>query len=185
MTQEAEKLWKVDDCRLVSPGGITWRSDLALKGAARAEAAFIVQACNAYDSTEALRSALEKIKGGSFPGATNLAIEGNWKGIVDQLQSIARAALSSSPAPSTGCLREWRPIETAPDLTWVLVTGRHHRDISPALVAQYHASSQWWESADDGAGIYMTPTHWMPLPPAPDAARTALAGVTAPSEVAK
>ena len=47
MTQETEKRWKVDDCRLVSPDGITWRSDLALKGAAKAEAGFIADACNA------------------------------------------------------------------------------------------------------------------------------------------
>jgi len=51
-------------------------------------------------SSEGLRTALEKIKGGSFPGATNLAIEGNWKGIVEQLQSIARTALAGVTAPS-------------------------------------------------------------------------------------
>jgi len=51
-------------------------------------------------STEGLREALEKIEGGSFPGASTLAINGDWKGIVDQLQSIARTALAGVTAPS-------------------------------------------------------------------------------------
>jgi len=50
-------------------------------------------------STEGLREALEKIEGGSFPGASTLAINGDWKGIVDQLQSIARTALAGVTAP--------------------------------------------------------------------------------------
>jgi hypothetical protein len=50
MTQEPEtpeRLWKVDGCRVVTPDGITWRSDVALASEAKREAEFIVDACNA------------------------------------------------------------------------------------------------------------------------------------------
>ena len=37
-----------------------------------------------------------KIESGSFPGATEMALTGNWKGIVAKLQEIARTTLEAS-----------------------------------------------------------------------------------------
>lgn len=61
----------------------------------------------------------------------------------------------------------WQPIETAPkDGTFVLLFGPHHRaGQDRQLTACW--DGQTWESADDGYGIYLKPTHWMPLPEAP------------------
>ena len=42
---------------------------------------------------DALLAALEKIKGGSFPNASTLALSGDWKGYTEALQEIARAAI--------------------------------------------------------------------------------------------
>lgn len=44
----------------------------------------------------ALEDALTRIAGGSFPGASTLAIAGDWHGFIDSLQDIARAALAKS-----------------------------------------------------------------------------------------
>jgi hypothetical protein len=41
-----------------------------------------------------MREALERIKGGHFPGASNLAIAQDWWGFTNQLQLIARQALN-------------------------------------------------------------------------------------------
>lgn len=49
------------------------------------------------DEIGRLREALEQIEGGPFPGASNLAIDGNWKEVVNRLQEIARAALNGVP----------------------------------------------------------------------------------------
>lgn len=43
-----------------------------------------------------LEKALTEIRGGSFPGATEMALTGNWKGIVAKLQEIARTTLEAS-----------------------------------------------------------------------------------------
>lgn len=44
---------------------------------------------------EAYRKALEEIKGGSFPGASDLAISVLWQQFVERLQDIARKALAA------------------------------------------------------------------------------------------
>lgn len=44
---------------------------------------------------DALAKALEQIKGGSFPGASNLALAGDQRPFVVELQEIARTALSA------------------------------------------------------------------------------------------
>lgn len=64
---------------------------------------------------------------------------------------------------------DWQPIETAPRLQWVLVTGAEARTTARHMVAR-HIDGTEWESADDGNRPYMDPTHWMPLP-APPAAK--------------
>jgi hypothetical protein len=119
-----------------------------------------------------------------------------------------RAALSGSPAPSTEGLREWLPIETAPKphewlnhsgsfllaKIWQSLDENGDADGDPEIIwsaVLYLTASGWMlpTSSVSGAHGYASfrvrddATHWMPLPPAPDAARTALAGVTAPSEV--
>ena len=64
---------------------------------------------------------------------------------------------------------KWQPIETAPrDGTYILLFGRHSR--RGGLI---QITARWgggdWESADDGYGAYIIPTHWMPLPDPPEA----------------
>lgn len=63
----------------------------SLKEEAVANAAFICRAVNSY---EPMRKALEAIAGGSFPSASDLAISGSWKIFVDNLQALARGALT-------------------------------------------------------------------------------------------
>lgn len=46
------------------------------------------------NSHAALVKALERIRGGHFKGAGTLAVNGDWKAIVENLQAIARQALS-------------------------------------------------------------------------------------------
>ena len=72
---------------------------------------------------------------------------------------------------------EWKLIETAPlDGTWVLLTGGRieygwcEKDKPTIVVAQ--RSGECWQFAwyDGGYyGEYELPTHWMPLPEAPNA----------------
>lgn len=72
---------------------------------------------------------------------------------------------------STENASEWRTIDTAPkDGTFVLVYGPHSRANGypgRQLVVRWHGRA--WESADDGYGVYLTPTHWMTLPKGPNA----------------
>ena len=61
---------------------------------------------------------------------------------------------------------EWQPIESAPkDGTWLMFFGEPARTSSQCMIGRWDVSS--WESADDGYGMYLEPTHWMPLPPCP------------------
>ena len=57
----------------------------------------------------------------------------------------------------------WRPIETAPDRTAVLV---HVNGIN-LIVAAYEPDSDEWYDPDLEAGFDISPTHWIPLPPDP------------------
>lgn len=43
-----------------------------------------------------MTDALNRIRGGSFPGASDLAITGNWKMMYEELQFLARDALDKS-----------------------------------------------------------------------------------------
>jgi hypothetical protein len=60
----------------------------------------------------------------------------------------------------------WQPIADAPkDGTWLLLYGITNRTAAGMLVARWDGRD--WESADDGYGAYIAPTHWRPLPVAP------------------
>jgi hypothetical protein len=63
----------------------------------------------------------------------------------------------------------WRPIETAPDDTDVIVANLDHINIR---VAWRHAESGRWWRPNTGPlpASYIIPTHWMPLPSKPPAA---------------
>lgn len=144
-----------------------------------ANARFIVQAVNAYTSTEALREALWQLL--DDMGDDGLSV-------CQAAKDQARAALSGSPAPS-----EWRDIETAP---------KDGTEIIGLIKWPYDKAAQrriiyWSHSGNCVIPAYMNTwmcavttlsqredyiQGWQPLPPAPDAARTALAGVTAPVE---
>jgi hypothetical protein len=101
-----------------------------------------------------------------------------------------------SPAPSTEGLREWLRIAGAPrdqniivaamntySKTWIVGEARWEYD--------NRGDGDWWwantcpgdYAADSIFNMNGAVEFWQPLPPAPDAARTALAGVTAPQEV--
>lgn len=72
----------------------------------------------------------------------------------------ALRALQSQPAHNP-----WQPIETAPrDRTRVLVSDRYCVDTA------YFTKGEWWlyECSDDWYSCSINPTHWMPLPAAPD-----------------
>lgn len=75
-------------------------------------------------------------------------------------------------AQLTAAKADWQPIATAPkDGTHVLV-GIAGLDRSTGEA--YHANGAWftWDSATHTRTVYTTPpTHWLPLPPAPTAAR--------------
>jgi hypothetical protein len=66
---------------------------------------------------------------------------------------------------------EWRPIETAPkDGTAVLVSeGRF------CYCVEWNEEFDWWAVDDNKLGPFRlrgaAPTHWMPLPPPPDAVK--------------
>ena len=77
---------------------------------------------------------------------------------------------------------EWQPIETAPkDGTWILVYGdgtddeAEQRKVAVAQYTNYLNGSTydkfWWQFAWYDGGYYGRfdgPTHWMPLPEAPN-----------------
>ena len=59
----------------------------------------------------------------------------------------------------------WQPIETAPHGEWVLVYGTRFRAALPSVEPARLDEYGW---ADKG-GYSVRPTHWMPLPAAPEA----------------
>jgi len=76
-------------------------------------------------------------------------------------------------------MSQWQPIETAPSAETVLTF--HKDDIYPAVAFQIGG---FWMLEQEGPedtydrrpgkhkALYRTPTHWMPLPPAPATGRT-------------
>lgn len=67
----------------------------------------------------------------------------------------------------------WQPIETAPDDTAILVylTGAAQGlEIEIAHRSSDDPDGDWYVATHDGPPIDVPPTHWMPLPLAPEAA---------------
>jgi hypothetical protein len=64
--------------------------------------------------------------------------------------------------------RDWEPIETAPrDGTVILAYIRSEGDNPPIMQTVSYARNYWWDMND--CGFDDAVTHWMALPPAPDA----------------
>lgn len=82
-----------------------------------------------------------------------------------QMTPATRALLTEAAA----CIREmvaWRPIETAPrDGTEIIAMIARKR----VRLAWYFKPSSRTEGWLDENGRSITPTHWLPLPPAPGA----------------
>lgn len=53
---------------------------------------------------------------------------------------------------------EWKPIETAPKETWIVIKGKHWRGRKLRACAARYDGSTWW-MADQAGCCY--PTHWL------------------------
>jgi len=129
---------------------------------------------------EQLREALQRI------------VQWDEAGLVmtEDLMSNARAALASKPGEvptpqpqAHADASPWLPIETAPKdgalfLAWSQVLGSSDPEHG-FVTAHWGESDEDWVSniVDDGCFYPGELTHWMPLPPAPDAARQQQEGV--------
>lgn len=76
---------------------------------------------------------------------------------------------SPERSPSRASLREWQPIETAPKNARAVIGKTWDGHIHPVW---WNKTYPRWDWCGDGYHSGATPrlTHWMPLPPAPDAA---------------
>jgi gamma-glutamylcyclotransferase (GGCT)/AIG2-like uncharacterized protein YtfP len=62
----------------------------------------------------------------------------------------------------------WQPIESAPkDGTRIIIFGseRHNKVLAHGVVSQSYFSGGLWQA---GGFTVFEPTHWVPLPPAPE-----------------
>lgn len=72
----------------------------------------------------------------------------------------------------------WQPIKTAPKDELVLVFFPDADDLSAIMICSFMVSDEpgdegsWYGQADLSPQIDIEPTHWMPLPPIPEGART-------------
>lgn len=115
-------------------------------------------------STEATRQAEEA------KWLVDEAIDDFYRGTLREHQLLAAIDKLASMIPAGGLAEEarWQPIETAPrNGTWLLVAGPDHTG-ARRMVCRWLVGLEW-ESADDGYGAYIQPTHWMPLPDVPAA----------------
>lgn len=65
-------------------------------------------------------------------------------------------------------MSEWRDMESAPMRGYVLLWCPSDNRACPAMVGSYSPSWRGWESTPGKWRV--TPSHWMPLPLAPDPA---------------
>jgi len=82
----------------------------------------------------------------------------------NQARKCARAI---APLIAKQVMPQWEPIETAPkngDVILVYANGR--RIIAWWNYFQFDKHNNGWDFSGNG---FINPTHWMPLPPAPDA----------------
>ncbi len=64
-------------------------------------------------------------------------------------------------------MSEWQPIETAPrDGTEVLTFGKHGTSV--LFWDDEYAAEKCWREKSAWLALRDEPTHWMPLPPAPE-----------------
>jgi hypothetical protein len=128
---------------------------------AQKAAAFLVTAEKAHTIT-ALTARVEELEGALrfYADGSNWANPFGMSSILHDGGKVARAALSASqPAPSP-----WKPIETAPKDELIIVGPTKRMGI---CVAMNHSRDGWvTETCAEWVSMY-TPTHWMPLPPAP------------------
>lgn len=78
---------------------------------------------------------------------------------VDEIKTGLRAAIASAPTPPVSEDR-WQPIETAPKYGRELIL-----ILTPSGFPQVTYSNTWWIG---GFSVECKPTHWMPLPKAPE-----------------
>jgi hypothetical protein len=118
------------------------------------------------------------------PISQELFAERVLKQMLEQDAALTHPALASKPGEvptpqpqAHADASPWLPIETAPkDGTAILVSeGRFCHCV------EWIDEFEWWAVDDNKLGPFRlrgaAPTHWMPLPPAPDAARQQQEGV--------
>lgn len=102
-----------------------------------------------------------------LPEPIRIYAEYGWKAAWPRAYQASRLAALEESQP------KWLPIETAPrDGTWILVAGPDQTGAG-RMVCRMVAEAWGWESADDGYGAYIQPTHWMALPANPTTERPA------------
>ncbi len=63
---------------------------------------------------------------------------------------------------------DWQPIETAPKDQDVLVWSHGDASIARGAHGTFLAMADGMPACtSDGRGVFVQPTHWMPIPPAP------------------
>ena len=82
--------------------------------------------------------------------------------------------MGDRPAVEGRNVSEWQPIETAPKdgtliLGWWTIAGSAYAPHVVRFVADAPEGPNWF---DDYGAPFSEPTHWMPLPPAPDSSAT-------------
>lgn len=95
----------------------------------------------------------------------------------DEAEKVRRRLHTRWVLKGWEALMEWQPIETAPkDGTWVLVYGdgtddeAEDRKVAVAQYVNYFDDFRWQFAWYDGGyyGRFKNPTHWAPLPEAPN-----------------
>jgi hypothetical protein len=78
----------------------------------------------------------------------------------DELEALLRDASTALSPPVSG----WQPIETAPAGERVLIGGGACPYVHENTLRDFGSAGMMWR----GLGNKQQPSHWMPLPPAPD-----------------
>ena len=102
---------------------------------------------------------LKLLKGFGYPNETFRAAQDAraLQIVLDQLDALTAAFAA----------KDWQPIATAPDATYVLVWLPNY-GVNVATLTKHPTGDHWWMRDHDD---YCYPTHWMPLPAPPSEAR--------------